>query len=126
MGMKTMLEEELSSQLETLHHMEVGSAECKRAVSDAMIIADHILAIQKQNDEYELRKLEIENAAMSNAIEHQKLQKKDRNDYIKFGISLGAYLLIAVGSMYWEKFDTVTSTAGRSSLKELLTPRFLK
>lgn len=126
MGMKTMLEEELSSQLETLHHMKVGSAECKRAVSDAMIIVDRILAIQKQNDEYELRKLEIENAAMCNAIEHQKLQKKDRNDYIKFGISLGAYLLIAVGSMYWEKFDTVTSTAGRSSLKELLTPKFLK
>lgn len=126
MGMKTMLEEELSSQLETLHHMEVGSAECKRAVSDAMAIVDRILAIQKQNDEYELRKLEIENAAMCNAIEHQKLQKKDRNDYIKFGISLGAYLLIAVGSMYWEKFDTVTSTAGRSSLKELLTPKFLK
>lgn len=126
MGMKTMLEEELSSQLETIHHMEVGSAECKRAVGDAMIIADRILAIQKQNDEYELRKLEIENTAMCNAIEHQKLQKKDRNDYIKFGVSLGAYLLVAVGSMYWEKFDTVTSTAGRSSLRELLTPRFLK
>lgn len=126
MGMKTMLEDELASQLEAIHDMEVGSPECKKAIGDAMSIADRIIAIQKQNDDYELKKLELESNTLNNEIERIRILKKDRNDYIKFGIGLGAYLLVAVGSMFWEKFDTVTSTAGRSSLRELLSPKFFK
>lgn len=126
MGMKTMLEDELTSQLEAIHDMAVGSPECKKAIGDAMSIADRIIAIQKQNDDYELKKLELESNTLNNEIERIRILKKDRNDYIKFGIGLGAYLLVAVGSMCWEKFDTVTSTAGRSSLRELLSPKFFK
>ena len=88
-------------------------------------------SIEKQLTELERTELQVESDAANHDIEEQikrdqmELDRKDRKT--KNRIEIGKFLLpvaAAVGmglfSMKWEKIDTLTSTAGKSSLRDVL------
>ena len=87
--------------------------------------------IEKQLTELERTELQVESDAANHDIEEQikrdqmELDRKDRKT--KNRIEIGKFVLpvaAAVGmglfSMKWEKIDTLTSTAGKSSLRDVL------
>lgn len=88
-------------------------------------------SIEKQLTELERTELQVESDAANHDIEEQikrdqmELDRKDRKT--KNRIEIGKFVLpvaAAVGmglfSMKWEKIDTLTSTAGKSSLRDVL------
>lgn len=90
-----------------------------------------ITDIEKVLAELERNELEIEARAAikdideqiaSDQMEQEKKSSKVRNiiEAVKIGAPLVAAFAMGLISMHWEKTDTLTSSAGKSSVRDLL------
>lgn len=124
MNLKTKLSEEFESQMTELNNLQVGSDEYKIAVDGVTKLADRIIEIDKMENDFKLK----EDTLVSNEVLKTKeieIEKKDRKnrtvvEVLKVGVPTVAAFAMGIISMKWEKLDTLTSTAGKSSLRDLL------
>lgn len=124
MSIKTELIEELRSQLGGLHQMKLGDDEYRYTVDGVTKLADRVIELEKLEVETELKGSEIEIEENLKKEEMRELSKdrKTRNviEAAKVVIPVTAACVMAIVSMKWEKLDTLTSTAGKSALRDIL------
>ena len=120
MSVRQKLEEEFEDQMNQLNEMELGSESYTKTVEGVTKLADRLIAIQKNNDEYELKSREID--AEKEAREQEALQAKKRNqiDWAKVIVPTAGAFTMGIITMIWEKTDTLTSSAGKSALRDIL------
>lgn len=94
-------------QYERVSNLENHIVDLKKAQMDAEIKNDTIV------DEYRFK---------SEQMERDEKNQKKRNliDILKIGVPFVGAFAMGLISMKWEKVDTLTSTAGKSSLREIL------
>ena len=119
MDIERTLTEEFESQMEELSKMQVGTDTYKTTIGGVTALSDRILELKKLEMEKQDKSEARENEMAIKAAELEEL-RKDRKakivaDSVKFGLVLG----FALFSMYWEKTDTMTLSAGRESWKNL-------
>lgn len=92
---------------------------------------ERVNQLEKQLAELEKTEIEVEEKAASRYIEEQlerdkmeeerKVNKsKNRIEVAKIAVPVSAAVFMGVVSMVFEKTDTITSTAGKNSLRDLL------
>lgn len=124
MSIKSLLIEEVNSEIKEIGRLEVGSEQHKIAVDSVTKLADRILELEKfereciNNDQN--REEDID-------LKRQQLENEKRDQLIKNCITVGvavAQLTVAgaafVMSMNFEREGTLTTEGGRSSLRQLL------
>lgn len=123
MKMKTVLEDEVRSQVEDIHDKELGTETSEIKIDGAMSIADR--AIKYEQIEIEKQKLDIEYRRLE--IEQQKVddERHDRNvkngiaigtALVGFGLTLGGY----ISSYKFEGVATHTSKFGKEAQNRML------
>lgn len=120
MSVKQKLEDEFESQMNLLSDMDVGTDEYAKTVEGISKIADRLIKIQQLNDEYDLKSREIENAKKNRIQEEEQVRKKNRIDWAKVIIPTVGAFTMGIITMIWEKTDTLTSSAGKSALRDIL------
>lgn len=124
MSVKQKLEDEFESQMNLLSNMNVGTDEYAKTVEGVSKIADRLIKIQQLNDEYDLKSREIENAKENRIQEEEQARKKNRIEWAKvITPTVGAFTM-GIISMIWEKTDTLTLSAGKSALRDILPFKF--
>ena len=120
MSVKQKLEDEFESQMNLLSNMNVGTDEYVKTVEGVSKIADRLIKIQQLNDEYDLKSREIENAKENRIQEEEQARKKNRIEWAKvITPTVGAFTM-GIITMIWEKTDTLTLSAGKSALRDIL------
>lgn len=120
MSVKQKLEDEFESQMNLLSNMDVGTDEYAKTVEGVSKIADRLIKIQQLNDEYDLKSREIENAKENRIQEEEQARKKNRIDWGKVIVPTVGAFTMGIVTMVWEKTDTLTSSAGKSALRDIL------
>lgn len=120
MSVRQKLEEEFEDQMNQLNEMELGSESYTKTVEGVTKLADRLIAIQKNNDEYELRSREIEEAKEAREQELLQAKKRNRIDWAKVIAPTAGAFTMGIITMIWEKTDTLTSSAGKSALRDIL------
>ena len=120
MSVKQKLEDEFESQMNLLSNMDVGTDEYAKTVEGVSKIADRLIKIQQLNDEYDLKSREIENAKENRIQEEEQARKKNRIDWTKVIVPTVGAFTMGIITMIWEKTDTLTSSAGKSALRDIL------
>lgn len=120
MNVKRKLEEEFENQIDGLHKLELGSEKYKLTVDGVTKLADRIIEIEKNEKDAELREVEIENDALSKEAEIKNNRNRNVVEVIKVGVPVVAAFAMGLVSMKWEKLDTLTSSAGKSALRDVL------
>lgn len=120
MSVKQKLEDEFESQMNLLSSMDVGTDEYVKTVEGVSKIADRLIKIQQLNDEYDLKRREIENAKENHIQEEEQARKKNRIDWAKVIVPTVGAFTMGIITMIWEKTDTLTSSAGKSALRDIL------
>lgn len=120
MSVKQTLEDEFESQMSLLSNMDVGTDEYVKTVEGVSKIADRLIKIQQLNDEYDLKSREIENAKENRIQEEEQARKKNRIDWGKVIVPTVGAFTMGIITMIWEKTDTLTSSAGKSALRDIL------
>ena len=124
MNLKTKLSEEFESQMTELHKLEVGSDQYKVAVDGVTKLADRIIELKKVEVESEEKEKdrEIDESFKAQQMEMDNKDRKNRTvvEVLKIGVPTAAAFAMGLISMKWEKLDTLTSSAGKSALRDLL------
>lgn len=99
--------------VDAIRDMKAGTEEHSEAVDSMTKIADRILEFEKLKQETLL------------AEKTRKDELKDRRnrtviEIVKIGVPTTAACVMGLVSMVWEKTDTLTLTAGKSSLRDVL------
>lgn len=126
--MKELLLTEWEKERNTLNSLSIKDKDQSNAYS---IQAERVEHLEKLLVDLDKKELEVEAKAAEidineNArVEQQKVEcKNQRNRNIieacKIGVPVVAAFAMGVISMKWEKLDTLTSTAGKSALREIL------
>lgn len=123
MGVRSKLEDQFNSLMDELYQLDVGSEAYGKAVDDAMKIADRLNAIQKGNDEYELKHQELEEKVNARISEEKQNRKRNRIEWAKIAVPTTCAALMGIVTMIWEKTDTMTLTPGKVSLRDVLSFR---
>ena len=120
MSVKQKLEDEFESQMNLLSNMDVGTDEYAKTVEGETKIADRLIKIKQLNEEYDLKSREIENAKENRIQEEEQARKKNRIDWGKVIVPTVGAFTMGIITMIWEKTDTLTSSAGKSALRDIL------
>ena len=126
MSFKDELKDVWKKELEYLSELDPGKD--KELYRTQM---NRLTDIEKQLTELERTELQVESDAANHDIEEQikrdqmELDRKDRKaknriEVGKFVLPVAAAVGMGLFSMKWEKIDTLTSTAGKSSLRDVL------
>lgn len=120
MSVKQTLKEEFDSQMTLLHKMDVGTEEYKLTVDGVTKLADRIIAIEKNERDAEMREWQLGNETDSINAQIKTDRKRNWVEIAKIAVpTIGAFTM-GIISMKWEKLDTITSTAGKNALREIL------
>lgn len=120
MSVKQTLKEEFDSQMTLLHKMDVGTEEYKLTVDGVTKLADRIIAIEKNERDAEMREWQLGNETDSINAQIKTDRKRNWVEVAKIAVpTIGAFTM-GIISMKWEKLDTITSTAGKNALREIL------
>lgn len=120
MSVKQTLKEEFDSQMALLHKMDVGTEEYKLTVDGVTKLADRIIAIEKNERDAEMREWQLGNETESINAQIKTDRKRNWVEVAKIAVpTIGAFTM-GIISMKWEKLDTITSTAGKNALREIL------
>lgn len=113
MNVETKLVEELENQVNNLHNVEVGTEEYKAAADVVAKLANQYIELKKVSADYDEK---------SRELEELKKDRKIRNvvEVIKVVVPVASAFTMGMISMRWEKLDSLTSTAGKSSLRDVL------
>ena len=120
MSVKQTLKEEFDSQMLLLHKMDVGTEAYKLTVDGVTKLADRIIAIEKNERDAEMREWQLGNETESINAQIKTDRKRNWVEVAKIAVpTIGAFTM-GIISMKWEKLDTITSTAGKNALREIL------
>ena len=118
--LKEQLETEISSELDTIKSMAVGSDEYKIAVESVSKLIDKL----NEADKIDLEKRKLN---LSEIKENERDEFNKKNQYITHGISIGSIVipvLVTVWGTYktlkFEETGTVTTMMGRGFINKLL------
>ena len=120
---ETALHNELQSELEELAKIEVGSDKYKVAVDGVTKLADRVIEIEKLEADKVNKETEVE--LKTQQLKDEKRDKKIRNGIAIAGIVIPLTVDTVVkvwGTLFttnFEKFDTQTTTAGKSFFNQL-------
>ena len=120
MNVKQKLKDEFESQMDLLHKMDVGTDEYKLTVDGVTKLADRIIEIEKNERDAELKEYQLGNEAESIDAEIKSNRTRNVVEVIKVGVPVVAAFTMGIISMKWEKLDTLTSSAGKSALRDIL------
>lgn len=124
MSIKTTLTEEFNDQMKDLHKMEVGTEQYSTAVNGVTKLADKIIDLEKIEIEREerIKDRDTEIELKSQQMEIDKRDKRNQNlvNVVKIAVPTVAGFAMGIISMKWEKLETITSTAGRQALKDII------
>lgn len=120
MNVKQKLKDEFESQMDLLHKMDVGTDEYKLTVDGVTKLADRIIEIEKNERDAELKEYQLGNEAESINAEIKSNRTRNVVEVIKVGVPVVAAFTMGIISMKWEKLDTLTSSAGKSALRDIL------
>lgn len=92
---------------------------------------ERINAIEKQLTDIERTEIEVEEKASSRdmdlelelkkiEVENNSIKTRNKIEVFKVGAPIVAAIFMGFVTMKWEKVDTLTSTAGKASLRDLL------
>ena len=93
--------------------------------------SERVTSIERQLTDLEKQELDVEARAASQDIDvaekskQSELDERDRKarhrfDIINMAAPLAAAIVMGVVTMKWEKFDTMTSTAGKASWRDVI------
>ena len=124
MSIERLLYEEVESQVQEIHKMQLGSDECVKAINAMSGMVDRIQEAEKIKNEY--RKLEIEER--KNDIEERKVESERFVQSMRNGITIAIAVIYAtvevwahVSSKQFEQDYTHTTDSGRTSTRNLLS-----
>lgn len=124
MSIKTTLTEEFNDQMKDLHKLEVGTEQYSTAVNGVTKLADKIIDLEKMEIEREerIKDRDTEIELKSQQMEIDKRDKRNQNlvNVVKIAVPTVAGFAMGIISMKWEKLETITSTAGRQALKDII------
>lgn len=124
MSIKTLLNEEIESELKELGKIEVGSDKYKTTVDGITKLSDKLIELKKVDneaaDKIEAREIEIE-------LKRQELADERKDRKVKNLISIGGIVLPIVACMWgtqksfeFEKDGSITTIMGRGFIQKLL------
>lgn len=124
MSVKSMLNEELETELEELKKIKIGGDDYKAAVDGITKLADRMIELEKLNNEAEERN---KNREVDAELKQAQLEATKKDNYAKNVISI-AGILIPIGVTIWgtlksfefEKDGTVTTLIGRGFINKLI------
>lgn len=111
--LKEKLEEQWVNELATLSEMDIND-ECYDIQVSRVEHLEKLMA--------DLDKAELEASTKMEQLESEKSEQKRKGklEIYKISAPIVAAFLMGCISMVWEKTDTVTSTAGKLSLRDLI------
>lgn len=126
MSFKDELKEVWSKELEHLYEIDPANEKERYKVQ-----AERVSHIEKQITELEKTDIEVDERAtnkdIDERIESERIESDNKNQKTKNAIEVLKIVVPVVSafamgliSMKWEKTDTLTSTAGKSSLRDIL------
>lgn len=124
MNIERKLSEEFESQMEGLHKIELGTDAYKVTVDGVTKIADRIIELKKIEVEREEKSVDrdVEESLKTQEMKELKKDRIVRNviEGAKVVVPVVGAFAMGIISMKWEKVDTLTSSAGKASLREIL------
>lgn len=124
MNIKTMMHEEIQSELEELSKIKVGSEEYKTAVDGITKLTDRVIEMSKSDREKEAkdRDREIETNLKIQQMEDERKDRIIKNVIAVAGIAVPTVVTIwgTVKSIEFEKEGTITTIMGRGFIQKLL------
>lgn len=124
MSVKSMLNEELETELEELKKIKIGGDDYKAAVDGITKLADRMIELEKLNNEAEERN---KNREIDAELKQAQLEATKKDNRVKNAISI-AGILIPIGVTIWgtlksfefEKDGTVTTLIGKGFINKLI------
>ena len=124
MSVKSMLNEELETELEELKKIEIGGDDYKAAVDGITKLADRMIELEKLNNEAEERN---KNREVDAELKQAQLEATKKDNRVKNAISI-AGILVPIGVTIWgtlkafefEKDGTVTTLIGKGFINKLI------
>ena len=124
MSVKSMLNEELETELEELKKIKIGGDDYKAAVDGITKLADRMIELDKLNNEAEERN---KNREVDAELKQAQLEATKKDNRVKNAISI-AGILIPIGVTIWgtlksfefEKDGTVTTLIGKGFINKLI------
>ena len=124
MSVKSMLNEELETELEELKKIKIGGDDYKAAVDGITKLADRMIELEKLNNEAEERN---KNREVDAELKQAQLEATKKDNRVKNAISI-AGILIPIGVTIWgtlksfefEKDGTVTTLIGKGFINKLI------
>ena len=126
MNMKELLMQEWEETKTELSNLDIedDSDNYNRLVKRLSDLEGRLVDLEKNglDNETKVNIKEIENELKSKELSHEKESQKNKNgiEILKIGLPICAAFAMGIISMKWEKVDTLTSTAGKSSLRDVL------
>lgn len=119
-----MLETEWETEIQELSRMQLGSEEYKVTVDGVTKLTDRMIELKRleQMAESDAKNREIDERYKMKQLDDEKKDRRNKN-WINVGIAVlnvGAAAVVAFSSMKFERTDTVTTEAGKSSIRQLL------
>lgn len=126
--MKERLLEEWKKEKDILDGLDIKDKEDNGAYSKQADRVEHLekLLVDLEKKELDMSsiswKLDSEEKVRKEQMKAEDKTNKTRNiiEACKIGVPVVAAFVMGLISMKWEKVDTLTSTAGRSALREIL------
>ena len=124
MKLETLLREEITTELQELNKMAVGTEEYEKAVNGITKLVDRVIKMDENDLEYQDR---AEAREEDTKIKTEQL-KEDRKDRLAKNLIAVAGIIIPVGVTIWgtvasfkfEEEGTVTTIMGRGFINKLL------
>ena len=124
MSVKSMLNEELETELEELKKYSIGGDEYKSAIDGITKLADRMIELEKFSNEAEERN---KNREVDAELKQAQLEATKKDNRVKNAISI-AGILIPIGVTIWgtlkafefERDGTVTTLIGKGFINKLI------
>ena len=124
MSVKSMLNEELETELEELKKIKIGGDDYKASVDGITKLADRMIELEKLNNEAEERS---KNREVDAELKQAQLEATKKDNRVKNAISI-AGILVPIGVTIWgtlkafefERDGTVTRLIGKGFINKLI------
>lgn len=121
MSVADYLEKEFTEEMSELENLEMGTDAYTSSINGATKLADRLITIQKNNDEYDTKIREIESNERVRMAEIEQNKDRKKLEWAKVIVPVVGAFSMGIITMIWEKTDTMTLTAGKSSWKDLIS-----
>lgn len=123
MSVADYLEKEFTEEMSELENLEMGTDAYTSSINGATKLADRLITIQKNNDEYDTKIREIESNERVRMAEIEQNKDRKKLEWAKVIVPVVGAFSMGIITMIWEKTDTMTLTAGKSAWKDLISFR---